>query len=95
MAVAATCRKLRGTTLVGSQVWLGTCLVAVAAVDIWQTLAVERANASAAEPLRFFAATLTFCPLMALMGAKRPQDRAWHFIVLSLWVVLALPAMHV
>ncbi|MDP6718054.1 MAG: hypothetical protein QGF59_05360 [Pirellulaceae bacterium] len=95
VAVAATCRKLRGTTLVGSQVWLGTCLVAVAAVEIWQTLAVERANASAAEPLQFFVATLTFCPLMALMGAKRPQDRAWHFIVLSLWIVLALPAMHV
>jgi hypothetical protein len=32
---------------------------------------------------------------MALLGAKRPQDRPWHFIVLSLWVVLALPALHV
>ena len=95
VAVAATYRKLRGTTLVGSQVWLCACLVAVSAVEVWQALAAERTNASTVEPLRFFAATLTFCPLIALMGAKRPQDRAWHFIVLSLWVVLALPALHV
>ena len=29
---------------------------------------------------------------MALLGAKRPQDRGWQFIVLSLWLVLALPS---
>ena len=95
VAVAATYRKLRGTTLVGSQVWLCGCLVAVAAVEVWQAVPAERTNASTVELLRFLAATLTFCPLVALMGAKRPQNRAWHFIVLSLWVVLALPALHV
>ena len=42
--------------------------------------------------LRYVAAVSTFCPLMAVLGAKRPQDRGWQFIVLSLWVVLALPA---
>ncbi len=95
VAAAATWRKLRGTTLVGSQVWLSACFVAVAAVEVWQVLASELSSELSVEPLRFFAATLTFCPLMALMGAKRPQDRAWHFIVLSLWIVLALPALHV
>ncbi|MCA9224777.1 MAG: hypothetical protein KDA47_04165 [Planctomycetales bacterium] len=44
------------------------------------------------EPLRFVAAVGLFCPLMSLLGAKRPQDRAWNFIVLSLWIVLAMPA---
>ena len=43
-------------------------------------------------PLRFAAAMATFCPLMALLGAKRPQDRAWQFIVFSLWIVLSLPS---
>ncbi len=30
--------------------------------------------------------------MMSLLGAKRPQDKAWHLIVASLWVVLILPA---
>jgi hypothetical protein len=94
IAVAVNCHKLRGTTLVGSQVWLGSCLVAGATIEVWQALAAERSGASSVEALRYLVAALTFCPLMALMGAKRPQDRPWHFIVLSLWVVLALPATH-
>lgn len=42
--------------------------------------------------VRFAAATVIFCPTVALLGAKRPQDRAWQLIVLSFWVILALPA---
>ena len=35
----------------------------------------------------------TFCPVIAVLGAKRPQDRAWQLIVLSFWFVVSLPAM--
>ena len=38
------------------------------------------------------AATSTFCPVICLVGAKRPQDRGWHFVVFSLWLILSLPA---
>jgi hypothetical protein len=42
---------------------------------------------------RFAAAMGIFCPVMSVLGAKRPQDKAWHWIVLSLWGILALPAL--
>ena len=29
---------------------------------------------------------------MAILGAKRPQNIGWQFIVGSLWIVLILPA---
>ena len=29
---------------------------------------------------------------MAVLGAKRPQDRGWQWVVLSLWIVLVWPA---
>lgn len=42
--------------------------------------------------LRFAAISLSFCPLVALIGAKRPQHTAWNFVVVSLWAIVALPA---
>jgi hypothetical protein len=42
---------------------------------------------------RYVAAAMTFCPLMGVLGAKRPQDRGWQWVVLSLWVILLVPAM--
>ena len=42
--------------------------------------------------LRFVAISLSFCPLVSLIGAKRPQHVAWNFVVASLWAIVALPA---
>jgi hypothetical protein len=47
------------------------------------------------DPWRWLAYGGAFCPLMSLLGAKRPQDRAWHFIVASLWGIQILPALEV
>ena len=44
------------------------------------------------QSLEMAAAMTTVCPAMAMLGAKRPQHVAWQWIVLSLWVVLSLPA---
>jgi hypothetical protein len=44
------------------------------------------------QSLEMAAAMTTVCPAMAVLGAKRPQHVAWQWIVLSLWVVLSLPA---
>jgi uncharacterized membrane protein YhaH (DUF805 family) len=80
-------RSLEGTTLRAPWYWtLATVLVVTAA-----ELAAEFSTWEV--QIRYLAAVATFCPLMAVLGAKRPQDRAWQFIVLSLWVVLAIPGL--
>jgi hypothetical protein len=67
----------------------------IAGVEMIVGLTRPGSDAPWVAPLRFFAAVLSLCPLMALLGAKRPQNGAWQFVVLSLWGVLALPAAEV
>lgn len=46
-------------------------------------------------PLRYAVAVTAFGPLMSTLGAQSPQERAWPWIVLSMWFMLALPAAEV
>jgi hypothetical protein len=41
---------------------------------------------------RLAVAALAVCPVMSLLGAKRPQHGVWQFIVASLAGIVALPA---
>lgn len=82
--------KLRGTTLVGPCVW---AVVAMAVLAVAGTYLSIASGQSSAGPMRLIYATGTFCPLMAVLGARRPHHGAWNFIVASLCVVAALPAL--
>jgi hypothetical protein len=89
---AAGCRRARGTTLAAPLAWAIASAAVLALVEgalAWNGPAV---SASTASLLRYAAAVGTFCPLMAVLGAKRPQDRGWQWIVLSLWIILLVPA---
>lgn len=83
-------QKWRQTTLAAPCYW---ALGSVIAVTVIETVRFSTSEATA--QARYLAAIGTLAPSMALLGAKRPQNRAWQWIVLSLLLVLALPCVKV
>lgn len=80
----------RATTLTAPAMWSALSFVLLA---LFPVLTASGFWGKFAEPIRFITAVSAFCPMMALLGAKRPQDKAWQWIVGSLWGLLALPAL--
>lgn len=81
--------RLKGTTLFAPYCWSLFSLFALAGIVLVSSLG--QLNESSLAAFRYLAATSTFCPLMAILGAKRPQNVGWQLIVLTLWIVLVLP----
>ena len=69
--------------------WSCAALLVLGCDDAYQRIVVT--DPSFAEALNFTSAAATFCPMMAVLGAKRPQNVGWQLIVLTLWAVLTLP----
>jgi hypothetical protein len=68
-------------------------VAAAAGAESAVALATQGEPPAWAAHARYLAAVAAFCPLAAVLGARRPLERAWQFIVLSLLVVLGLPAV--
>lgn len=86
LILASAYRSVRGTTLQAAWGWALFSAGSLCLAEL-----VPSSSRGLLENLRLAAALTTFCPLVAVLGAKRPQSRAWQLIVLSLWVVLVLP----
>jgi hypothetical protein len=85
---------VRNTTLIGPWRWLLMALFGLLLAQIAKASGMLTSPTTTAA-IEFLAGVATVCPIMSVLGAKRPQDKAWHFIVLSLWIVLVLPATEV
>ncbi|MCA9102990.1 MAG: hypothetical protein KDA63_17650 [Planctomycetales bacterium] len=94
--------RLAGTTLGPALWWSVAALLAVAAQYLFTALGEVAVTSSAVadatgaltrwDGQRGFAlATLSLCPALAALGAKRPQHHVWQWIVLSFWVIVNLP----
>jgi hypothetical protein len=82
-------KRIAGTTLVAPWGWAAAVLLVLAGSEC----AIAASGAPLwGEPLRYAAAMITFTPAMAVLGAKRPQNAGWQWVVLTLWLVLMLPA---
>jgi hypothetical protein len=79
------------TTLTSAWWWTLVALVGWGGVELIAASGGE-ADRAWLVLLRFVAISLSFCPLVSLIGAKRPQHVAWNFVVASLWAIVALPA---
>ena len=92
LALTFRWQRLKGTTLIAPWYWSLIAIWSIIAIEWLPFILTDRLWASGSASLRYFAAITTLCPIVSLLGAKRPQHHAWQWIVLSLWVILAMPA---
>ena len=82
---------VRGSTAVPAALWSAAASTAFAMTMLQQATAELDVATQGINRVAF--AALSVCPVMSLLGAKRPQYGVWQFIVGSLAAVLALPAV--
>ena len=89
--LAISGRRVGGSTLRAPWSWSLLALGSVAGVELYR-LGMPSGGSDGFLTVQFAAAITTLLPAMALLGAQRPHHRIWQLVVLSLWVILVLPA---
>ena len=91
--LVAALPRVRGTTLLSPWCWLVTAIWAIAVVHLTPTEGLSATDRHWHEAIQYSAHSLIFCPFMSLLGARRPQNRMWEMVVITLWFILVLPAL--
>jgi len=82
---------VRGSTAVPAALWSAAASAIFAMTALQQ--ATEDFDVATLGIHRVVVAAFSVCPVMSLLGAKRPQYGLWQFIVATLAAVLVLPAV--
>jgi len=85
-------QAIEPTTLTSAWWWALATLTTWAGTELVAGIYAANGSGAGFAPLRLAAMALSFCPVVALVGAKRPQHRGWNLVVASLWAIVALPA---
>jgi hypothetical protein len=92
VAAALGAVLVRGTTAAPAAIWAVAASLGLA-IEASCTEAGWLAEAPARAASRLVIVSLAVCPVMSILGAKRPQHGVWQFIVATLAFVLAMPAV--
>lgn len=85
--------RLSGTTAVASVRWAMFAWFWLTLLPWLEDLAAVAPASGRQVDWTFLAGCASLCPGMAILGARRPQQFAWQWIVGSLWLVLILPVL--
>lgn len=83
---------VRGTTAVPAAMWAIVAALGLA-IEAGCTEAGWLRETSSRAAARLVVVSLAVCPVMSILGAKRPQHGVWQFIVATLACVLSMPAV--
>ena len=79
--------RLSGTTLIAPHTW------GILSASVVTACTVSRGDMPA-DSISYLAAISTCLPMVALLGAKKPQNVAWQWIVAGLWIILSIPGFN-
>lgn len=88
-AVGAFCA--RGSTAVPAAVWAAVAAASFGLEAAWRAAGGLEDQATG-DCCRLAVAAVSLCPILSVLGGKRPQHGVWQFIVATLAGVVALPA---